>query len=154
VLSFAGVINISLLPLLVVAAVTLVAIALVEPLRRLLAGERPLLSDSAGSFLVQAFFELFETVIAFLSNTLSYVRLGAFAVAHIGLTLIVFILADLAGGIAPLRWIVIVLGTIAVVAFEGLIVGIQTLRLEYYEFFNKFFQGTGISYRPLDLPEA
>ena len=154
VLSFAGVISISHLPLLVIAAITLLAIALVEPFRRLLAGERPLLSDGLGSFLVQAFFELFETVIAFLSNTLSYVRLGAFAVAHIGLTLIVFILADLAGGIAPLRWLVIVLGTIAVVAFEGLIVGIQTLRLEYYEFFNKFFQGTGISYRPLDLPEA
>jgi V/A-type H+-transporting ATPase subunit I len=154
VLTFAHVVGLGLLPLMVVAAVAILAMILGEPLANLLAGERPILTSGLFSYLIQVFFELFETVIAFLSNTLSYVRLGAFAVAHIGLTSIVFILADLAYGVAPLRWLVIVLGTLIVVAFEGLIVGIQTLRLEYYEFFNKFFHGVGIPYQPLDLPEA
>jgi V/A-type H+-transporting ATPase subunit I len=154
VISFARVIRLGIVPLLVVAVVAILVIALGEPLGNLLNRERPVFGTGLFSYLIQVFFELFETIIAFLSNTLSYVRLGAFAVAHIGLTSIVFILADLAQGVAPLRWLVIILGTLGVVAFEGLIVGIQTLRLEYYEFFNKFFRGVGIPYRPLSLPEA
>ena len=50
-----------------------------------------------------------------------------------------------------LYWIVVALGNIAVAGFEGLIAGIQTLRLEYYEFFSKFFSGSGTSHRPLSL---
>jgi V/A-type H+-transporting ATPase subunit I len=154
VFAFANVVGLGLLPLVVIAGASILAIFLGEPLGNLMTGERPLLTAGLFSYLIQAFFELFETIIGFLSNTLSYVRLGAFAVAHIGLTSIVFILADLAHGVAPLRWLVIILGTFVVVAFEGLIVAIQTLRLEYYEFFNKFFRGVGIPYQPLDLPEA
>jgi len=46
-------------------------------------------------------------------------------------------------------WIVVVLGNLFVIGFEGMIVGIQTLRLEYYEFFGKFFSAGGVRYRPL-----
>jgi V/A-type H+-transporting ATPase subunit I len=100
---------------------------------------------------VQAFFELFEALISYASNTLSYVRLGAFAVAHAGLSMVVFLLADmLGGGLAAIP--IIILGNIAIIAFEGLIVAIQTLRLEYYELFGKFFQGEGVPFTPLTLP--
>ena len=47
---------------------------------------------------MQAFFELFEALISYISNTLSYVRLGAFAVAHAGLSMVVFLLADMLAG--------------------------------------------------------
>jgi V/A-type H+-transporting ATPase subunit I len=57
-------------------------------------------------------------------------------------------LAGLSGGMG---WLVILLGTIFIVAFEGLIVGIQTLRLEYYEFFGKFFEGGGRPFRPFSV---
>lgn len=93
---------------------------------------------------VTGFFELFESVIANLSNTLSFVRLGAFAVAHEGLSAMV-----LDYGLAPGGWGVLLIGTLLIVGFEGLIVGIQALRLQYYEFFGRFFQGRGRPFRPL-----
>jgi V/A-type H+-transporting ATPase subunit I len=79
---------------------------------------------------------------------------GAFAVAHGGLSSVIFILADMAGGgqgalSVILYWLIVVLGNLFIVGFEGLIVGIQPMRLEYYEFFSKFFEGGGMSYEPL-----
>lgn len=119
---------------------------------RLFTGEGLPAEDSMGTYLMQAFFELFELVIGLLSNTLSYVRMGAFAVAHGALSLVVFILADI---VAPAQgfgyWLVIILGNLFIVGFEGMIVGIQTLRLEYYEFFSKFFSGNGMRFNPLTL---
>jgi V/A-type H+-transporting ATPase subunit I len=127
-----------------------------DPLTNLLTGERPLFRGNLGEGLIQAFFELFEALISYVSNTLSYVRLGAFAVAHVGLTTVVLLLADMVsggGGIHVLaRGLVLVLGNLFVIGFEGLIVGIQTLRLEYYELFGKFFTGTGVPFQPLTLP--
>ena len=83
-------------------------------------------------------------MISYLSNTLSFIRLGAFAVAHEGLSAMV-----LDYGLAPGGWGVLVIGTLLIVGFEGLIVGIQALRLQYYEFFGRFFQGRGRPFRPL-----
>jgi V/A-type H+-transporting ATPase subunit I len=119
-----------------------------EVLKRLVEGHRPLVPEGIGTYAVQAVFELFETLISFLSNSLSYVRVGAFAVAHAGLSQVIFILAELAG---PAYWLVVILGNIFIIGFEGLIVGIQTMRLEYYEFFSKFFRGGGMRYEPLTL---
>ena len=45
----------------------------------------------------------------------------------------------------------IIVGNIIVIALEGLVVAIQTVRLEYYEFFGKFFSGEGKAYKPFDL---
>ena len=50
---------------------------------RLVEGERPLIEGGVGTYAIQAPMELFETVISFLSNSLSYVRVGAFAIAHV-----------------------------------------------------------------------
>ena len=134
------------------AAVSALAVAFAELLAHLVEGHRPLFEGSFGTYLMQAFFELFEAVISLLSNTLSYVRMGAFAVAHGGLSLVVFIMAEI---VSPSRgvgyWIVVALGNLFVIGFEGMIVGIQTLRLEYYEFFSKFFSGSGVSFHPLTL---
>jgi len=105
-----------------------------------------------GIYLMRAIFELFETFISLFSNTLSYVRMGAFAVAHGALSLVVFIIAEaVSPGQGLGYWIILALGNVFVIGFEGMIVGIQTLRLEYYEFFSKFFSGGGIRYRPLTL---
>jgi V/A-type H+-transporting ATPase subunit I len=134
------------------AAASGLAVTFAELLEHLVEGHRPLFKGDFGTYLMQALFELFETVIGLLSNTLSYVRMGAFAVAHGSLSLVVFIMADI---ISPAHgvgyWIVVALGNLFVIGFEGMIVGIQTLRLEYYEFFSKFFSGSGVRYRPLTL---
>ena len=136
----------------VLAVVSGLTMTFSELLERLFEGHRPLVEGNVGTYLMQAPFELFETVIGLLSNTLSYVRMGAFAVAHGALSMVVFILAEI---ISPTRgvgyWLVVVLGNLFVIGFEGMIVGIQTLRLEYYELFSKFFSGNGVRYHPLKL---
>ena len=134
------------------AIVSGLALAFSGVLERLVEGRRPLFEDSLILQLVRAPMALFETAIGLFSNTLSYVRIGAFAVAHGALSTVVFILANLVsptGGVG--YWIVVVLGNLFIVGFEGLIVGIQTLRLEYYEFFSKFFSAGGERYAPLAL---
>ncbi|MCL5275398.1 MAG: hypothetical protein M1434_11755 [Chloroflexi bacterium] len=129
-----------------------VCVMLSESLSHLIANHHPLVEGGIGTYAVQAVFELFETLIGFLSNSLSYVRVGAFAVAHGGLSAVVFILAGMVSHNQGLGyWIVIALGNLFIVGFEGLIVGIQTMRLEYYEFFSKFFTGGGTRYKPMTL---
>ncbi len=103
-------------------------------------------------FLVQSFMDLFETTISMLSNTLSFVRVGAFAVAHGGLSLAIFSLAGEEPGIR--FWITILIGNIFIIGFEGLIVYIQTMRLHYYEILGKFFHGGGMQFEPLNLNSA
>ena len=85
-------------------------------------------------YFVQSFFELFEVMLSYLSNTLSFVRIGAFAVSHAAMMEVVLMLAGAEAG-SP-NWIVVILGNIFVTAMEGLIVAIQVLRLEYYEMFS------------------
>jgi V/A-type H+-transporting ATPase subunit I len=125
-------------------------------LRNLMEGHRPLIEGSGIGgvllFLVQSFMDLFETLVSFLSNTLSYVRVGAFAVAHGGLSLAIL---SLAGEEPDLGfWITILIGNIFIIGFEGLIVGIQTMRLHYYEFLGKFFTGGGMRFDPLAITPA
>ncbi len=128
------------------------ALTFSELLEALLHGERPRFHDGVGTYLILAFFELFETLLTLFSNTLSYVRMGAFAVAHGALSLVIFIIARILTREGSLGyWLIVALGNLFIIGFEGLIVSIQTLRLEYYEFFSKFFTGNGIPYRPLTL---
>jgi len=128
-----------------VVLVTLAPLALLlwlkEPIQERLRG-RPV--GPIGDTLVTGFFELFETVLGYASNSLSFVRLGAFAVAHEGLSAMVLRYSE-----GPAGWIVLVLGTALIVGFEGLVVGIQALRLEYFEFFGRFFRGDGTPFVPL-----
>jgi V/A-type H+-transporting ATPase subunit I len=117
--------------------------------RNIAEGHRPYIEGGIAMFLVTSFMDLFEGVISMLSNTLSFVRVGAFAVAHGGLSLAIF---SLAGHEADLGfWITIILGNIFIIGFEGLIVYIQTMRLHYYEILGKFFHGGGMRFEPLKL---
>jgi len=133
-----------------IALVCALALLFSELLKRWVDGEHPLIQSNLGTYLIEAFVELFESLMALFSNTLSYVRIGAFAVAHGALSMVVFLLAEL---ISPTHgvgyWIVVLFGNLFVIGFEGMIVAIQALRLEYYEFFSKFFTAGGTRYRPL-----
>jgi V/A-type H+-transporting ATPase subunit I len=137
------------------AIISGLAVMLSDLLARLVEGKRPLIEGSVGTYVIQIFFELFETLISLLSNSLSYVRVGAFAVAHGGLGAVIFILANMVSPAQGLGyWVVVALGNLFIIGFEGMIVGIQTLRLEYYEFFSKFFAGGGTRYTPLALSRS
>lgn len=141
------------LPYLALVGVFGLGIMFSEALIRLVEGHRPVIdAQGLGGFimyLVQAFMDLFETLISQLSNTLSYVRVGAFAIAHGGVSMAIFTLAG--EELNAKFWIVVILGNLFIIGFEGLIVGIQTMRLHYYEFFGKFLKGGGTRFEPLQL---
>src|SRR5208283_1516421 len=90
-------------------------------------------------------------------NTVSFVRVGAFALAHAGLGYAVAGLAAGVGAATGLRatsWLMLAAGNALIIAIEGLVVGIQTTRLVLFEFFIRFLHGTGRAFRPLPLPTA
>ena len=91
--------------------------------------------------------EGFESIISYVSNTLSFLRVAAFSLNHVALAIAVFTLADMLGETG--HWITVVLGNIFIIVVEGFIVTIQVLRLEYYEGFSRFFRGDGRSFKPL-----
>ena len=124
----------------------LLVIACKEPLTRLVKKKKGLIPDGKVMFVVQAFFELFEVLLSYFSNTLSFVRIGAFAVSHAAMMEVVLMLAGAESG-SP-NWVVVILGNIFVCCLEGLIVGIQVLRLEYYEMFSRFYKGSGREFKP------
>ena len=148
------------LPFPILALVFGLMIMFSEVLIHWMEGHRPLIEGRGiGGFimyLVQAFMDWFEVVISQLSNTLSYVRVGAFAVAHGGLSLAFFRLAELVGGgeHGLGYWIMLIVGNIFFITLEALIVGIQTMRLHYYEFLGKFFTGGGLRFEPLAVTPA
>jgi len=135
----------------------LIAVIFSEPLKHWMEGHHPLIEGSKVVYGVQAFFEMIEKFISMFSNTLSYVRVGAFAIVHAGFTSAVFVIARLVSGGAESGfgyWAVVVFGNLFVIGLEGFIVTIQTMRLHYYEFFSKFFTGGGSPYEPLALASA
>ena len=97
--------------------------------------------DGFGAFFTEGFFELFDVLLTFITNTVSYLRVGGFVLSHAGMMLVVYTLAGMVGGFG--YWIVLVLGNIFVMVLEGMIVGIQVLRLEFYEMFSRYYEGGG-----------
>ncbi len=99
-------------------------------------------------------FDVFREFLETITNTVSFIRLGAFALAHSTLFVAIFTIAkmlkEIQGG-EFLYWTVIFIGNILIILLEGLIVSIQALRLEYYEFFKRFYKGGGEPYRPYKL---
>ncbi|MDH4012782.1 MAG: ATPase [Chromatiales bacterium] len=94
--------------------------------------------------------ELLESLMQLLVNTISFVRVGAFALAHAGLAAAVVGVSEAASGIGYL--LLMIIGNAIVIALEGLVVGIQTTRLVLFEFFVRFLRGEGRLFRPLPPP--
>jgi len=104
------------------------------------------------TFLMEWIVELLEIFSGYLSNTLSFMRVAGLGIAHVSLMIAFFTIADMTSGVMPV--IVLILGNILVISLEGLTAGIQALRLNYYEFFTKFFHGTGKLYTPISLSSS
>ena len=138
------------LPATVILAVMFVAPLLVmffkEPLTAIVEKKAEKIEGGVGMFITQGLFELFEVLLSYFSNTLSFVRVGAFAVSHAAMMQVVLMLAGAEAG-SP-NWAVVIGGNLFVCGMEGLIVGIQVLRLEYYELFSRFYRGSGRAFKP------
>lgn len=130
----------------VVIGVTLFGVFMAHPLDRLVCGVRPVFEHGFGISLIEGVVEILEVISSYLSNSVSFLRVGAFALAHAVLGFIIFTMTDLVGGAGGL--LVTVIGNVIVIVLEGMIVAIQVIRLQYYEFFSKFFTETGREFQP------
>lgn len=132
---------------LLVMLIALACIGFKEKIIHLITKSKEKSSDGIVIQLITVFFEAFETLLSFISNTISFVRVGAFAISHGVMMGIVLMFAHLEGG-HP-NWLVFILGNLFVTGFEGLVVFIQVLRLEFYELFSHFFKGDGIEFKSI-----
>lgn len=124
----------------------LLLIFLKEPLTHRLEG-KVMFPEGVGGFLVESIFELLEVCLTFVANTMSFLRIGGFVLSHAGMMLVVYVLADMVGpAFSP---VVLVIGNLFVMCLEGMIVGIQVLRLEFYEMFSRYYEGGGIEFKSL-----
>lgn len=126
--------------------IPLLLIFLKEPLTHLVEKKAKIFPDNKGMFFVESFFELFEVLLSYVTNSISFLRVGAFALSHAAMMGVVMLLAGAES--ANPNILILVLGNIFVAGMEGLIVGIQVLRLEYYEMFSRFYKGTGKGFKP------
>ncbi|MEG0304817.1 MAG: V-type ATPase 116kDa subunit family protein [Oscillospiraceae bacterium] len=108
-----------------------------------------LILNNPGELLLNGFFEMFDTLLSYITNTLSFLRVGGFVLCHAGMMSVVFTLANMVGPVAYVP--VVIIGNLFVICLEGLIVGIQALRLEFYEVFSRFFEADAVPFTPLTL---
>lgn len=125
-------------------------ILLKEPLVNMIKKKRPLFSGSKQDYFIEGGFGIVEIALSMFTNTLSFIRVGAFALTHVGLSLAFMILASMVQSKVGSA-IIYIIGNALIIALEGLIVFIQGLRLEYYELFSKYYEGYGIAFEPVKL---
>ncbi|MCM1298084.1 MAG: ATPase [Firmicutes bacterium] len=101
---------------------------------------------SVGNIIIEGFIELFEACLSYVTNTMSFLRVGGFILSHAGMMLVVNVLAG-DGGVK--YFLVQILGNLFVIGMEGFLVGIQVLRLEFYEIFSRFYKGDGKPFKPI-----
>ncbi len=135
-------------------ALPLLAIFFREPIIHLATGHRPILKEGFLSFIMEGVVEMLESLTYYVSNSVSFLRVAAFAMAHAVLSVIVFELSDMvaaAPGGVVFQVLIVIIGNLIIIVLEGLIVTIQVVRLQYYEFFSKFFTETGEAFKPFTL---
>ncbi|MBZ9688203.1 hypothetical protein G9F72_017860 [Clostridium estertheticum] len=128
----------------------LLLILLKQPLANIILGKKVLFEAGAKDYFIESSFEVVETLLSMFSNTLSFVRVGAFALNHVGLFIAFAALASMTNsGVASV--LILVLGNVIIICLEGLIVFIQGLRLEYYELFSRYYEGGGVTFEPVKV---
>lgn len=102
---------------------------------------------SIGNFIAENFFELFEFLLSFATNTVSFLRVGGFVLSHAGMMLVVMTLSEMVS--KGVSIFIVIFGNIFVMGLEGLIVAIQVMRLGYYEVFSRFYEANGKPFVPV-----
>ncbi|MGV8907293.1 MAG: V-type ATP synthase subunit I [Acetobacterium sp.] len=140
-----------LMPILIGIVVLMVFTVLIrEPLSNYILKRKRLYDESPSQYYIESGFELFEMLLGMFSNTISFIRIGAFALTHVGLFMAFQTLAGMAqNGVISIG--VFIFANILIIGLEGLIVSIQALRLQFYELFSKYYTGDGVEFKPVDL---
>jgi V/A-type H+-transporting ATPase subunit I len=147
--------------LVLVVALPLTIWVLKEPVAHVIRSRRAPDGAEGGGNLFEAVMEsgveAFEAVLGYMANTISFVRLAAYAMSHAAILMATFVMAaevkQMAGG-GVFSVLVIIAGNLVAILLEGVIASVQALRLEYYEFFSKFFAGDGQVFAPFRLGAA
>ncbi len=124
-----------------------------QPIARKIEGNKRLYDQGKGDYYVESSFSIIEALLSVFSNLVSFTRVGAFAINHVGLYMAFEVMAKLAGG-GIIGFIILILGNVLIIGLEGMIVFIQGLRLEFYEMFSKYYEGNGRLFRPLSSKES
>ena len=146
---FLGVHVLSLPYILGLIVLPFIVIFFAEPLGKLVSGDPDWQPESWGGYIVENIFESIEVLLSYVTNTMSFLRVGAFVLVHAGMMMVVFVLAETAGGVG--YWVIVVIGNALVMVLEALLVAIQVLRLEYYEMFSRFYTGEGRPFEPVTI---
>lgn len=145
-----GVISIPLIVPVLTLLLSLLVMIMKEPLTSLVTKKRPLVHGTFGNYMTESIFEGVETILGTLSNAISFIRVGAFALNHAGLFLAFLVMSELMPNII-MKILILMLGNILILVLEGLVVFIQGLRLQYYEMFGKYFHGEGTVFKPVKI---
>jgi V/A-type H+-transporting ATPase subunit I len=133
-------------------AVPLLCIFFGPLLWRFLSGEKPKKKEGFLVFIMEGIVEILETLSSYISNSVSFLRVGAFALSHTVLSFITFTMAELVGRDSlfgsMFSVVVVIFGNLIIIVLEGMIVAIQVTRLQYYEFFSKFWTESGVKFVP------
>ena len=138
------------LPTLLLSTIIFINIVLLvvkEPLSALILKKDHLYEETPAEYYIESGFNIFETFLSLLSNSASFIRVGAFALNHVGLFIAFHTLADIIGSPGG-NVIMFIIGNVIIIGLEGLVVFIQGLRLFYYELFSKYYTGEGILFNP------
>ncbi|MGO3019192.1 MAG: V-type ATP synthase subunit I [Anaerococcus sp.] len=119
-----------------------------EPISHYLLMDYPLYEGTKSDYYVESSFSIIEALLSVFSNLVSFTRVGAFAINHVGLFMAFQVMSELVGG-GILGVIVLILGNILIIGLEGMVVFIQGLRLEFYEMFSKYYKGDGHKFSPI-----
>lgn len=144
---------------LVLSGITLVVVIIIptlmllfkEPLENTIMGRDRIMPHEKGIYFVESGFDIFETLLSFFSSTVSFARVGAFALNHAGLSLAIWTLFGMMRGVGGI--LVVIIGNVITIGLEGLIVGIQCMRLEFYEMFGRYYVGEGHEFKPVRVSE-
>ncbi|MTI60988.1 MAG: hypothetical protein FH762_13625 [Firmicutes bacterium] len=136
----------------VLLIIPLLMIFFKAPLASMIKGEGWVIPGKTLEYFLESSFELFDTLLAYMSNTISFVRIGAFTLNHVGLSMAVVILSEMMSkNISSL--LILIVGNLVIMGMEGLVVGIQILRLEFFELFGKFYHGDGKEFAPVRIKD-
>ncbi|MCD1147794.1 ATPase [Peptoniphilus sp. KCTC 25270] len=138
----------TLIPAKVAGAILVLSIVLMifkKPIMAKIQNKAPHYAEGKTGYYIESSFSIIELLISTLSGIVSFIRVGAFAINHVGLFMAFHTMAEMAGtGIG--NFIILILGNILIIGLEGLIVFIQGLRLEYYELFSRYYDGSGTAF--------
>lgn len=149
-LAASKVLNVSIVPAklcTIIIVISLLAMILSKVIMSAITKEKIKTEDG---YYIGAVFGLLETILSVVSNIISFIRVGAFAINHVGLFIAFKTIGQMIGTTSA-NIIALIVGNIIIIGLEGLIVFIQSLRLEYYEMFSKYYTGDGYEFVPTTI---